>query len=112
MVSEATQNDKVDAWGVGIILFNLMVRAQPFLVKGEDVYERTIDNIKNLRFALPADLDEDARDLLGRVLVGDPAQRMSVRQIREHPFLRKHTEIPTQPQPKEGGGEDPYRREL
>jgi serine/threonine protein kinase len=34
VANETFQDEKIDVWGVGVILFNLLTKTQPFLVKG------------------------------------------------------------------------------
>lgn len=34
VVMEAYQTEKIDCWGVGVVLYNLLTKGQPFQVKG------------------------------------------------------------------------------
>jgi serine/threonine protein kinase len=72
------QTDKIDSWGVGVILFNLLTKSQPFLVKGDNAEKRTEERIKSLTYTYPSELSPDAKDLISRIFVLNPQQRLNV----------------------------------
>lgn len=90
VVDESFQTEKIDSWGVGVVLYHLLTKTQPFQVKGDDVYDRTISKIKLLDYKVPENLDELAKRLLKAVFTIDPNERISVQEIMEHPYIRKY----------------------
>ena len=69
----------VDAWGVGIILFELVAGYAPFFPYSSCTRERAPP--------LPATASPEARDLVARLLDADPARRITCAQARLHPWL-------------------------
>ena len=51
IINNQRQNQKVDVWGLGVLMFVLFAKSQPFFVKGEYSYEITMQNIKNCNLA-------------------------------------------------------------
>jgi len=78
---------EVDVWSCGIILYVLLCGSFPF----DD--ENTPNLFKKIRggiYTLPSHLSSGARDLIQRMLVVDPMKRMTIPEIRQHPwFLEK-----------------------
>jgi serine/threonine protein kinase len=98
VITEAYKTEKIDSWGVGVILFNLLTKSQPFQVKGDDAsdtYDRTAQRIKSVNYILPPELSADAKNLIGRIFVFNPQHRLSVQQIREHAFIKRYVEVST-----------------
>ncbi|EPX74804.1 CAMK/CAMKL/GIN4 protein kinase Cdr2 [Schizosaccharomyces octosporus yFS286] len=73
-----------DIWSCGVILFALLTGRLPF----DD------DNIRSLllkvcegHFDMPSDISPQAQHLLYRMLDVNPSTRITMEQIREHPFI-------------------------
>jgi len=81
--------EKIDVWSCGVILYALLCGYLPF----EDS-DTTILYKKILRgkFETPKEyLDDDAEDLICKILVQDPEKRISLDEIEAHPwFLKNH----------------------
>jgi serine/threonine protein kinase len=78
-----------DIWSLGVILFG-MLSGDECIFKNVNraEYEERMKHFKTL--TLPADLHDlsnEAKDLLLKILNPDPAKRLSVDQILEHPWL-------------------------
>ncbi|KAK9459535.1 kinase-like domain-containing protein [Lipomyces oligophaga] len=88
-VSPELLNDKStckssDIWAFGCIMFQLMCGRPPF--KGNNEYQ-TFQKIIHLNYQLPPNLPAAARDLIPKLLILDPAKRLSIAQIKQHPFF-------------------------
>jgi serine/threonine protein kinase len=54
----------------------------------EDVLS-TLKRVANVRYVLPDGLSHEAKDLINRILQKDAKKRLTLIQIRHHPFLLK-----------------------
>ncbi|KDD71167.1 hypothetical protein H632_c5661p0, partial [Helicosporidium sp. ATCC 50920] len=73
-------------------LFRLATGHFPFDHPDDAEDQRTtlqvvLGRIARVEYAMPEHLSEGARDLLRRCLVRDPAQRMTLAEVREHPWV-------------------------
>jgi calcium/calmodulin-dependent protein kinase I len=80
-----------DVWSMGVILFILLVGKPPFHSDRDDQNE-LFDQIRTGRFSMsPQDwssVSEPAKDLVRRILVVDPARRITAHAILNHPWMR------------------------
>jgi len=88
-VSPELLNDKStckssDLWAFGCMVFQLLAGRPPF--KGSHEYQ-TFQKIVNLEYEFPKGFPPVAKDLVERLLVLDPAERLSIENIRSHPFF-------------------------
>lgn len=77
---------EVDIWSFGVILYTLLVGAHPFEGRGS---KETYARIRSGSYAFPgaARISAEARDLIGHILVTDPAARYTLDQVAAHPFF-------------------------
>ena len=77
---------EVDTWSFGIIAYTLLVGKPPF--QGEDA-RATYKRIKANNYCFPDNvvISNEAKDLIANILISDPNSRLSLDQIREHPFF-------------------------
>ena len=96
-----------DVWSLGVTLFSLLVPGDfPFWGKNMAELRR---NIAQAPLKLPAQLSPPCRDLLTKMLNKQAAQRMSIADVKRHPWLRGTGPMPPpqqqqqqqQPQPQQ-----------
>jgi serine/threonine protein kinase len=81
----------IDVWALGITFFCLLFGREPFPgVYGEmELY----DKICHCPIEIPPEfeqkIDADTKDLLQRLLIKDPNERIKLFQVRRHPFIIK-----------------------
>ncbi|XP_072943660.1 serine/threonine-protein kinase PLK4 [Epargyreus clarus] len=73
-----------DVWGLGCMLYTLLVGSPPFHTQH---VKTTLNKVINADYNIPAELSLQAQDLLQKLLCKDPSKRITLKGIMEHPFL-------------------------
>ena len=81
---------KIDVWSCGIILYAMLCGYLPFEDPDNEVLFKKILECK-LEF--PSYVNQLSIDLIGKILVTDPEKRITIKEIKEHPFYLKGKEI-------------------
>mmetsp|Transcript_34149 Transcript_34149/g.93912 ORF Transcript_34149/g.93912 Transcript_34149/m.93912 type:complete len:530 (-) Transcript_34149:392-1981(-) len=72
---------EVDVWSCGVILYALLCGSLPF---DDENIPNLFKKIKGGIFTLPGHMSDDIKDLISRMLVVDPLQRITIPEIRKH----------------------------
>ncbi len=78
---------EVDVWSFGVIVYTLLIGRPPF--ETSDV-KATYKRIRNVEYSFPdnVQISEQAKSLIKGILVADPARRLRIDEILEHPFFQ------------------------
>ncbi len=77
---------KIDIWALGVVLYRLLSGGRPPF--HSDVSSEVLDAILNARFSSLEHVSAEANDLIRKILVVDPNERLSLRGISEHPWMK------------------------
>ncbi|RLN36589.1 hypothetical protein BBJ28_00013736 [Nothophytophthora sp. Chile5] len=77
---------QVDVWALGVTMHALLLGTLPF---GSNVasLSAVMDSIREDPLVLPPELDAECAELLSRLMEKDPNSRISVTQLKTHPWL-------------------------
>ena len=81
----------VDIWAFGVMIYLFFTGITPFNTKKET---EILENIKNVKYSFEnTDIPDDAKDLISKILVKDPKQRIGYNskdysEIKNHPFFK------------------------
>ncbi|XP_044754347.1 aurora kinase C [Coccinella septempunctata] len=89
MVLGKPHNEKVDLWSLGVLCYELLVGRPPFETES---YENTYNAIRTIKYSFPDYVSAEAKDLISKLLVLDPDERLSLENILKHPWVLKHVE--------------------
>jgi len=79
---------KMDIWGVGIILYRLLVGKPPFYSENtQEMFEK----IKTATYEVPDNLSPEVIDLIGRILQTNPEDRPTCHRILKHEWFQGPT---------------------
>lgn len=87
MIEGEQHSETADIWSLGVLLYEFLVGAPPFESNDHDL---TCEKIKEVKFEFPDFIDEDARDLINSFLQRDPTKRISLDQVKNHPWIKKN----------------------
>lgn len=77
-----------DMWSVGVLTYILLSGLSPF---GGETDEDTLNNVKNCDWNMDdpcfANVSEEAKDFIRKLLLLEPGSRMTIHQALEHPWL-------------------------
>ncbi|OAD71312.1 serine/threonine protein kinase, partial [Phycomyces blakesleeanus NRRL 1555(-)] len=81
---------KVDIWSIGVLTYTLLVGRHPFHQSElRDIYKKIRNNSHEASYGFPSEhpISDAAKDLIARLLVNDPKERLSVPEVLQHPFF-------------------------
>ncbi len=94
---------KADVWSIGVIVYVLLAGYLPF---EENTMVQLFVKIKSADFEYPSWFSSGVRGLLNRILISDPEQRLSLNEVREHPWVKNGpawSDEPARSSPSSGG---------
>ncbi|ERL89652.1 hypothetical protein D910_07017 [Dendroctonus ponderosae] len=83
---------EVDVWGLGCLLYTLLVGLPPFETNG---VKSTLTRVVMASYSLPSHLSPEAKDLINSLLQKNPKDRIGLEQILEHPFIKRNIVLST-----------------
>jgi serine/threonine protein kinase len=95
MLLQKGHTDKLDIWCVGVLVFELLTGKTPFLprkpVKDQNEMDKALrKGIIEGKPLIPADFPALARDLVVKLLKTNPRERLSLTDIKKHPWFKQN----------------------
>ncbi|CAI5791455.1 aurora kinase B isoform X1 [Podarcis raffonei] len=88
MIEGKPHNEKVDHWCIGILCYEFLVGHPPFeTASAPETYRRIVS--VDLKF--PPFVTEGARDLISKLLRHNPADRLPLQGVMEHPWVKANS---------------------
>ncbi|KAJ5071080.1 serine/threonine-protein kinase brsk2-like protein [Anaeramoeba ignava] len=84
IIGNSYDGRKSDIWSCGVILFVLTVGRLPF--EGDNI-KRVLMLVKRGLYQIPDDVAPDIKDLINKMLQVDPEKRITISEIKKHPWF-------------------------
>jgi len=87
MIEGKDHDSKVDVWSLGVLMYEFLVGNPPF---ESDEHHETYSRIAQVDLKYPDHVSAEARDLMSRLLVKNPQERLPLEDCLAHPFITKY----------------------
>jgi serine/threonine protein kinase len=84
ILTKQPYNEAVDWWALGVIMYEMLFGKTPFFNR---VRNKMFQNIADAAFEFPESADPQASDLIAKLIIKKPEERMSFKDFKEHPFF-------------------------
>ncbi|KAJ3451308.1 protein kinase [Anaeramoeba flamelloides] len=81
---------KADIWGCGVVLFTILSGRLPFDSKN---IQKLLSKIKNGDYQMSSSFNELEKDIIRKILRVNPINRISMKEIKNHPFFTSNYPI-------------------
>jgi len=89
MIENRRHDERVDHWCIGVLCYELLVGRPPFESQNSnDTYKRIV----SCYCKFPEYVAPNARDLILKLLQKTPSERISLKEVRLHPWVMQHAE--------------------
>jgi len=85
MVEVKGYDEKVDLWSLGVLCYEFLVGEPPFDAPGK---KATFKRISRVDLHFPDHVKAGARDLILKLLVKNPKERIALPDVVKHPWVR------------------------
>ncbi|XP_059779553.1 serine/threonine-protein kinase PLK4 isoform X2 [Balaenoptera ricei] len=77
-----------DIWSLGCMFYTLLIGRPPF---DTDTIKNTLNKVVLADYEMPAFLSREAKDLIHQLLRRNPADRLSLSSVLDHPFMSRNS---------------------
>ncbi|EFC43822.1 predicted protein [Naegleria gruberi] len=84
MIEKKAHNATVDLWCIGVLCYEFLTGNPPFFAQDD---KSTMRNIVAVRYSFPEYVGDEAKDLVRKLLVKEPSNRITLEQVLKHPFI-------------------------
>lgn len=88
MVEQTSHDHNIDNWTLGVLIYEFIVGAPPFETNSNT---ETYNRIVRVEYRIPQNsMSPAAADLIGRLLVKKPSERLPLSDVLRHPWIVKN----------------------
>lgn len=91
MVEGSLHDDRVDIWSLGVLAYEFLYGQPPFEAAGHsETYKRILR--VDLKFPATPQVSAGAQDLIRKLLVRTPSERLPLSKMLEHPWIQENAD--------------------
>ena len=87
MIEGREHTAAVDLWSLGVLAYEFLVGGPPFEESGHSATYRRISRVD---YSIPSYVSNEAADLISKLLVHEPEQRLPLEKCKQHPWILKY----------------------